>query len=443
MKTKTKIIALMEVAVVLCSVFLVALPGIAAEQNQEMQEVSASANTITTASEDDYVLGVYGNANEDDTIDMRDLTYVKLIFFGKKPETELADAKYDGKINPLDFIQIKLIIVGKEKELTILQYIGLPDIPTEPVTVPMPIESIIPVSGYAPEVLCAFGVADRIVGVLEPAKKKGELKTFLEDKPTVGTSAYSDWDLEKILELEPDIVIAYAHYDFSDYEEVLTAVGIPLVQMDFHVPEKYSKEIGNLGWMLDKQERAEELINFEQQHLDLIEGRVKDLEAEQKPRVYWECFWEDYKALGPKSPQHDTLSFCGGVNIFADTDIHYAKVDPEAVIDRNPEVIIKDIYAGYIPCGYDVTDTGPLEELRSDIMNRPAWDDIDAVKNGRVYLISFGAKSTHACVHYCYIAKWLHPELFEDIDPVDIHGEWMEKFLGIEYKGAYAYPLPG
>jgi hypothetical protein len=108
MKTKNKQLAVVEIAIVLCSVFLVAIPAIATEQT--MQEVSAC--TVTTASEDDYVLGIYGNANEDDTIDMRDLTYVKLIFFGKKPETELADAKYDGKINPLDFIQIKLIIVG-------------------------------------------------------------------------------------------------------------------------------------------------------------------------------------------------------------------------------------------------------------------------------------------------------------------------------------------
>ena len=116
MKTKNKTLAFLEIVVVLCSVFLVALPAIAAEQST--QEVSAAE--VTTASEDDYVLGIYGNANEDDTIDMRDLTYVKLIFFGKKPETALADAKYDGKINPLDFIQIKLIIVGKEKELTII-----------------------------------------------------------------------------------------------------------------------------------------------------------------------------------------------------------------------------------------------------------------------------------------------------------------------------------
>ena len=58
MKTKTKKLALAEIAIVLCSVFLVAtLPAIASEQTT--QEVSA----ITTASEDDFILEIYGNAN--------------------------------------------------------------------------------------------------------------------------------------------------------------------------------------------------------------------------------------------------------------------------------------------------------------------------------------------------------------------------------------------
>jgi hypothetical protein len=108
MKPKNKMIALLEIAVVLCSLFLVSVPAI----------------TAASAIYEPGPLDVYGNANEDDTIDMRDLTYVKLIFFGKKPETELADAKYDGKINPLDFIQIKLIIVGKERELTYIDILG-------------------------------------------------------------------------------------------------------------------------------------------------------------------------------------------------------------------------------------------------------------------------------------------------------------------------------
>jgi hypothetical protein len=68
MKTKNKRVVLMEIAVVLCSVLLVALPVISAEQTT--QKESVSAGIVTTASEDDYTLDIYGNANEDDTIDM-------------------------------------------------------------------------------------------------------------------------------------------------------------------------------------------------------------------------------------------------------------------------------------------------------------------------------------------------------------------------------------
>jgi ABC-type Fe3+-hydroxamate transport system substrate-binding protein len=139
MKTKTKTLAMVEIAIVLCSMFFVAIPAIATEQNQAVQK--ASANEVTTASEDDYVLGVYGNANEDDTIDMGDVVYTKLAIFGKKSKTELCDAKYDGRINVLDVIQTKLIILNKEKELTFV------DTAEKIVTVKKPIERVA-VSGH-------------------------------------------------------------------------------------------------------------------------------------------------------------------------------------------------------------------------------------------------------------------------------------------------------
>jgi peptide/nickel transport system substrate-binding protein len=53
----------------------------------------------------------FGDANEDGAIDIKDVTYVKLIIFGKKSTTELADANQDGRINVGDVIQIKLIIL--------------------------------------------------------------------------------------------------------------------------------------------------------------------------------------------------------------------------------------------------------------------------------------------------------------------------------------------
>ena len=193
MKTKNKMLAMLEIAIVLCSAFLMAIPAIAAEQNQEMQGVSA--NTITTASEDDYVLGVYGNANEDDTIDMRDLTYVKLIFFGKKPETELSDAKYDGKINPLDFIQIKLIIVGKEKEITIIDHAD------RIVTVNMPVERVYIYSDYYLETIRIFGAKDKIAALSQYCfNQKGYFPKFNE------LPVFQVKDYEAILSFSPDLV---------------------------------------------------------------------------------------------------------------------------------------------------------------------------------------------------------------------------------------------
>jgi len=72
------------------------------------------------AAASDYTLEIFGNANEDETINMQDVTYTELIILEYRDQTELADAKYDGKINMQDVTQIELVILGREKELTLL-----------------------------------------------------------------------------------------------------------------------------------------------------------------------------------------------------------------------------------------------------------------------------------------------------------------------------------
>jgi len=67
------------------------------------------------AAASDYTLGVFGNANEDDTVNMQDVTYTELIILEYRDETELSDAKHDGKINMQDVTQIELVIIGKRE----------------------------------------------------------------------------------------------------------------------------------------------------------------------------------------------------------------------------------------------------------------------------------------------------------------------------------------
>ncbi|NYT10429.1 MAG: hypothetical protein GKC09_10960 [Methanosarcinales archaeon] len=39
-----------------------------------------------------------------------------------------------------------------------------------------------------------------------------------------------------------------------------------------------------------------------------------------------------------------------------------------------------------------------------------------------------------------YLAKWFHPELFQDIDPAAVEKDMLQKFYGLNLEGAWAYP---
>ena len=437
MKTKNKILALVEIAVVLCSVFLVAIPAIAAEQNQEMQEVSA--NTLSTASKDDYVLDIFGNANEDDTIDMRDLTYVKLIFFGKKSETELADAKYDGKINPLDFIQIKLIIVGKEKEITIVDYTD------RIVTVKKPVERIVLGVPMAADVTRMLGEQDKTVGVDKWTKKREVYYPELSKLPSVG--GYPP-DAEMILSLNPDLVITW-EYDITSFHLDEQLPGIPVVAFRLTVPTGITEEeVMKLGYILGKKDRAEEFFDdFYDKYIDLIKARTEGLSEEKKPKVYWEI-WTTYKTYGANSYAQQAIDIAGGRNIFADVEKSYFDVEAEEVAWRNPDIIIKTTqgYGGAGNFGYESDDPSDFQALRESIMNRIGLAGVSAVENERIYVLYgplINGMAQPIAVAYC--AKWFHPDLFEDLDPQGIHQEFIDKFcpdldFDVSEHGVFVYP---
>jgi len=436
MKTKNKLMAMLEIAIVLCSVFLVAtLPAIAAEQNQEIQKTSAFE--VTTASEDDYVLDIYGNANEDDTIDMRDLTYVKLIFFGKKPETELADAKYDGKINPLDFIQIKLIIVGKEKELTFV------DGADRTVTVNKPINSVVCTFDQQIEALRVLKVSkDKIVGVPEGTSLDTDFFPEFGDVRSIGTS----WkpDLEAIIVLNPDLVFLHTSSAFGDThgaaQKILEAAGITVVRFDFK--ENYPDAIEKLGYVFDKKGEAEEFLDWYANILNTVKDRTREIPDEDKPKVYAEGSTK-YKV----SDRDDwAIALSGGKDIFVGRN---GAIDAEAVIDYDPDIIIKPTWkaGGY---GLDAGDTAGLKAVRDEIMGRSELQNVKAVKEGRVYVITthlwtyMPKTGNRHFIGICYMAKWFHPELFKDLDSKVIHQEYLERFQGLDFdldkKGVFVYP---
>ena len=435
MKTKTKTFALMEVAVVLCSMLLVAtLPAIA-----------------TTASEDDsHPLGIYGNANEDDTIDMRDTTYIKLVIFGKKPKTDLADANNDGKVSMLDVGQTKLIILGKEKKLTLI------DLADRTVTINKPVERVVlTFARYIHEFSAVDGDPLKIVGFGSDLKeyyratydKYKEIFPEIEDVPDVGYISKGTFSAEKVISLEPDVVIMTAlNYEIAkDDISKLEQADIPTICIDYHTEtlETHTKSTLMLGYVLGKEERAHDIVDFCNEHVNEVYDRLDEIDK-PKPKVYVE--------LGSKGPSEYGNTYgnfmwgalierCGGINIAKGIIEKWGPINPEYLLDANPDVIL---ITGKEPMGlgYYVDDPEESKELLKAFLNRPGWDTFNAVKNDRVYSIHHGlSRRLFDFVAIQYMAKCIYPDEFEDLDPEENWKEFHERFLPVDYSGVWMLSL--
>jgi len=391
------------------------------------------------AAASDHTLGVFGNANEDDTINMQDVTYTELIILEYKDATKLADAKYDNRINMQDVTQIELVILGKEKELTVL------DSTDRTVTVKMPVERVIPLHMRHAGTVCVLGADDAVVGVDSTVISRGRLFPELSTLPSIGTVRAPD--LEQILMLDPDLVITFTNFpDPTTLEDKLPDT-VPVVRMDLSRVDSLPGEVAMLGYVLGSGEVAEDYLAWYEGYVNMVKERVADIADEDKVTVFMErekttggdslVRW----AYASETGYTDLCTVAGGINIAEEHIEYHGDVEVEWVIEQNPKVITGLSYNG----GYEIDDDTAMREYYEEIKNLPGFENIMAAQKDRVHIISgdfsIGAQLPIGIVT---TAKWLYPDRFDDLDPDEIHEEFLTEFMRIEYNldewGVFVYP---
>jgi len=391
------------------------------------------------AAASDHTLGVFGNANEDDTINMQDVTYTELIILEYKDATKLADAKYDNRINMQDVTQIELVILGKEKELTVL------DSTDRTVTVKMPVERVIPLHMRHAGTVCVLGADDAVVGVDSTVISRGRLFPELSTLPSIGTVRAPD--LEQILMLDPDLVITFTNFpDPTTLEDKLPDT-VPVVHMDLSRVDSLPGEVAMLGYVLGSGEVAEDYLAWYEGYVNMVKERVADIADEDKVTVFMErekttggdslVRW----AYASETGYTDLCTVAGGINIAEEHIEYHGDVEVEWVIEQNPKVITGLSYNG----GYEIDDDTAMREYYEEIKNLPGFENIMAAQKDRVHIISgdfsIGAQLPIGIVT---TAKWLYPDRFDDLDPDEIHEEFLTEFMRIEYNldewGVFVYP---
>jgi iron complex transport system substrate-binding protein len=245
--------------------------------------------------------------------------------------------------------------------------------------------------------------------------------------------------VEKILTLDPDIVIGWTTQE-QDITNQLQQAGIPVVLLDCSKTDVLSRDIKVIGKILGREKRASQFIAYYEKYQEMIGTRLKGVPDEKKPQVYWEGM-SDYNTVGPGSSDGNMLVAAGGRNIAGEVPLSSTKVSPEWVLVKNPEIVIKCPGTAKVPSGYGI-NADAMKKQREEIIVRSELKQIKAFKTDKVYVLSRRAVSgPQSIIGLMYVAKWLHPELFEDVNPEKIHQEMLEKFYGLEYQGAWAYPI--
>lgn len=198
---------------------------------------------------------------------------------------------------------------------------------------------------------------------------------------------------------------------------------------------KEEREVTDFGKLLGKNAEAEAYAQWHGKCFSILEGRLNN--QGNPPKVYLESY-TDYRASGPGSGGYEMGSLAGGNLVSSGFTITNPLISTEFIADVNPDVIVKMVSSQN---SYGDNSHAALEKVRHDLMQRPGWSYISAVRTGRVYALSSDiGPGPRGIVGVLYMAKFFYPESFRDIDIRAIHREYLERFQGVPYRGFYVYP---
>jgi iron complex transport system substrate-binding protein len=311
----------------------------------------------------------------------------------------------------------------KEGTITIVDQTGAA------VNVSTPVHRIVSIIGT--EFICALGGQDKIVGrSMLTTDEEAIVPPSILDVPVVAETSFSV-NLELVLELEPDLVLADEGLDDAIRTKLQDA-GVAVLEEMSMAPRRETF-IKNLGLILDAEEKANEYIEYEAYYENLVKERVATLTESDKPSVYFE-WYKPWFSTAKGDAYHEMITTAGGINIAADEPIVTPELSPEYVTEKNPDIVVRMLT--YL----DGEDLAAYQTLHDELSSRSALSESNAVKEGKVYIIKNTALVARRTIGLLYLAKWFHPTLFEDIDPAAVHQEMIQKFFGTNIEGVFAYP---
>lgn len=259
----------------------------------------------------------------------------------------------------------------------------------------MNIVSLLP---SATEIVCALGLSERLVGVSHDCDYPAEIldRRVLSDAivtstmPSVqidaairrqvhtGKSVYH-LDGALLASLAPDLILTQelcqvCAPSFSDVRRAARVLEgrTQIVSLEPHTLDDILENILEVGRLTRTEAAARALVAALGERIERVKHQAP---PEPRPRVACLEWLDPIFVAGHWVP--DMVAMAGGVDGLGHPKHDSYVIEWDRVIEYAPDIII------LMPCGFDILRTRAEIHL---LTNRPGWDDLPAVRAGRVYL---------------------------------------------------------
>lgn len=238
------------------------------------------------------------------------------------------------------------------------------------VTLSSPVDRIISLAPHNTENLFSAGAGSKIVGVSEYSDYPPTAKNI----PSVGS--HIQFNLEAILALEPDLVVAWRSGNTSGTLQQIERFGIPIYYSE---PNSFADIVENI------QEFAilSGADQWRDSGLETVLHNIEAARAEYASRspmnVFYQVWTDPLMTLNGEHLISKVLEVCGARHLFAELPIIAPRISVEAVVDANPDVIV----------------TGMKDQQKPDMSMWEKWQTVNAVKNRHYVFVDSDVMHRH------------------------------------------------
>jgi iron complex transport system substrate-binding protein len=253
------------------------------------------------------------------------------------------------------------------------------------------------------QILFAIGVGNRVVGVTEYDNWPYDFAAWIAAGNMTSIGGFSTPNKEAIASLHPDLILATI---INDPDVVtLRSMGYKVLVLNPDSIVGVMKDILLVGTATGAEDNATSLVNSLNSQIDTITAKIAAANIVEKPKVYYEIYYNPTMTAGSTSFINDVIKKAGGINIFENETQQWPTISSETVVQMNPDVILLPTSMG------TSASYGSVDEVKA----RPGWSSINAVKNNRIIVIDvdlFAEAGPRIADQIAAVAKGCYPDLF-------------------------------